>query len=254
MAARWSRESAKKVLEDAGLQILSERTIDHAIQLTLIEGTVVCVYTTGKAVVQGKRNEERDLVESLFNGAAPKASYPAAPPRPPQAAETIAPYPTTGGNGKAHSESKDAFIVYGHDKTSRDALELMLLRIGLHPVILGNLVPTGNTIIEALIEHSEVKCAIVLLTPDDEGHPLGAPDKKRPRARQNVVLEMGMFLSKLGRNRVIMLHKGDLELPSDINGLIYLPYRSDVQEVKAKLAASLQKIGFSIDIEKLSAE
>lgn len=175
-------------------------------------GTVVCLYNTGKVVVQGKKGAERSAAEALFGAAA----------EPPLS---------------------DVFI-------------LILRRLELRPVILCNLVPDGNTIIEALIEHSAARCAIVLLTPDDEGHPAGAPEKKQPRARQNVVLEMGMFLAKLGRKKVIILHKGQIELPSDINGLIYLPYESDVHEVKDKLASALKKMGFDIDIdiEKLAAE
>ena len=53
----------------------------------------------------------------------------------------------------------------------------------------------------------------MLLTPDDEGHRMGHPGEKKPRARQNVVLELGMFLSTLGRKHVAILHKGDVELP-----------------------------------------
>jgi predicted nucleotide-binding protein len=260
--AKWSRESVLARLDGAGLQVLMEKPIDNAMQLTLLEGTVICLYTTGKLVVQGKKNEERSAAEKLFAGTPPKAQGSTAVPRPanaqlPSANESIAEYPAQNAANQLNKvvpESKSVFIVYGHDKASRDSLELMLLRIGLQPVILANMVPNGNTVIEALIEHSEVRCAIVLLTPDDEGHPTNVVAKKRFRARQNVVLEMGMFLSKLGRSKVIILHKGDLELPSDINGLIYLPYKTDVQEVKSKLAGSLQKIGFNIDIEKLSAE
>ena len=51
-----------------------------------------------------------------------------------------------------------------------------------------------------------------------------------------------------------MAHKGNIELPSDINGLIYIPFKDSVQQAKNKLAASLQKAGFYIDIEHLSAE
>jgi predicted nucleotide-binding protein len=238
--SQWTKESVVAELAAADLNVLGEKEIDHGVQLTLYEGTIVCLYKTGKVVVQGKKGEEKDLAQKLLGGAAPN-KVPLAAKSAPQAA------PVGGTDAKV-------FIVYGHDKASREALELLLLRLGLHPIILSNLVPDGKTIIEALIEHSEVPCAIVLLTPDDEGHVIGKDAMKRPRARQNVVLEMGMFLSKLGRNKVIILHKGDLELPSDINGLIYLAYTTDVREVKAKLAASLQKIGFNIDIAKLSAE
>jgi len=126
--------------------------------------------------------------------------------------------------------------------------------MNIKPVILGNMTPDGKTIIEALIASTDVPYAVVLLTPDDEGHRKGTPDEKKPRARQNVVLEMGMFLSKLGRERVAILHKGNLELPSDINGLIYIQFNNSIQEAKNKLAASLQKAGFYIDIEHLQAE
>ncbi len=74
------------------------------------------------------------------------------------------------------------------------------------------------------------------------------------RARQNVVLELGMCLVKLGRERLATLHKGDVELPSDINGLIYIPFKDDVSETKNKLAAALQRVGFRIAIAALSAE
>jgi predicted nucleotide-binding protein len=190
-------------------------------------------------VVQGRNTEERELAKGLFGAVAARAGL---------VSDGTATY------GPAKVEAGKVFIVYGHDKPSRDSLELLLLRLGLHPIILSNMVPDGKTIIEALIQHSEVPCAIVLLTPDDEGNPIGKPELKKPRARQNVVLEMGMFLSKLGREKVIILYKGEMELPSDINGLIYLPYKGDVGEVKARLAAALQKIGFPIDIAKLSAE
>ena len=130
----------------------------------------------------------------------------------------------------------------------------MLLRMNLKPVILSNMAPEGKTIIEALMANANVKYAVILLTPDDEGHRANHPDEKKSRARQNVVLELGMFLTALGRERVAILHKGNLELPSDINGLIYIPFQNSVQEAKNKLASSLQKAGFYIDINSRSAD
>jgi predicted nucleotide-binding protein len=69
------------------------------------------------------------------------------------------------------------FIVYGHDTSTRDALELMLLRMNLKPVILSNMAPEGKTIIEALTTNTNVKYAVVLLTPDDQGHKVGHPNE-----------------------------------------------------------------------------
>ena len=121
----------------------------------------------------------------------------------------------------------------------------------LEPVILQNLVSGGLTIIEKLEGNLDVRYACVLLTPDDQGHSAGKPDQIRLRARQNVVLELGMFLVHLGRKRVAILHKGERELPSDINGLIYIRFEKRVDEVKERLGAELQEAGFHINIKDL---
>ena len=71
--------------------------------------------------------------------------------------------------------------------------------------------------------------------------------------KDNVVLELGMFLSTLGRKRVAILHKGEVELPSDIHGLVYIPFQKHVTEVKQRLAAELQEAGFHINIKDLLA-
>jgi predicted nucleotide-binding protein len=133
----------------------------------------------------------------------------------------------------------------------REQLELLLRRLRLEPVVLQNLPAAGETIIEKLESNSEVRYACVLLTPDDEGHKAGDTTNKRFRARQNVVLEMGMFLAKLGRKRVAILHKGDLELPSDIRGLLYIPFKERIDEIKERIAAELQEAGFEINIKDL---
>lgn len=246
--AKWTSESASSALAGVGLVPVEQRQIDHAVQLVLPAGTKINVYHTGKVICQGPSSDEKHRAEALFSTITPTASriIPATHATNSSPSVTAGP-PTTASDGKV-------FIVYGHDKQSRDELELLLLRLKLQPVILSNRAPDGKTIIEALVANSEVSYAVVLLTPDDEGHPVGKPDNRRFRARQNVVLELGMFLMKLGRERVAILHKGDLERPSDIDGLIYIPFTQGVSEAKNKLAAALQKAGFYIDIEALSAE
>ena len=238
---KWDFDELNAAMTSHGLVISEIKDIQHGKQASLSEGTKVNWYTSGKVVVQGKDSDEKRLAISVVNEGAIKkktkasVEHPAAP------------------SAEAVQEPK-VFVVYGHDTEARDQLELMLLRMNIKPVILGNMAPDGKTIIEALIANTDVPYAVVLLTPDDEGFRAGHEEEKRFRARQNVVLEMGMFLSKLGRERVAILHKGELELPSDIHGLIYIPFAESVQEAKNKLAASLQKAGFYIDIEHLSAE
>lgn len=237
---KWDFEDLKLKIASHGLAISDIKEIQHGQQIILSEGTRANWYSSGKVVIQGKDSEEKNLLASVINDGKALA-----------AATTVA---QEGGAPAGAVKEPKVFVVYGHDTEVRDQLELMLLRMNIKTVILGNMAPDGKTIIEALIANTDVPYAVVLLTPDDEGHKAGEHEKKAFRARQNVVLEMGMFLSKLGRERVAILHKGNLELPSDINGLIYIPFEKTVQEVKNKLAASLQKAGFYIDIEHLSAE
>ena len=236
---KWNISDLPSALGAHGLGVGDIREIDHGHQISLANGTKINCYSSGKVVVQGPASDERDLAQTVIDGGH-KAS--------------VAEPSVAGAAPAVVVREPKVFVVYGHDTQARDQLELLLLRMNIKPVILGNMTPDGKTIIEALIASTDVPYAVVLLTPDDEGHRVGAPDEIKPRARQNVVLEMGMFLSKLGRERVAIKHKGNLELPSDINGLIYIPFNNSIQEAKNKLAASLQKAGFYIDIEHLQAE
>src|SRR6266567_839854 len=131
------------------------------------------------------------------------------------------------------------FIIYGHDTAARNSLELVLRRLGVEPVVLEQLPAAGDTVIEKLErylgEHGNVGFACALLTPDDEGHPAGREELTGLRARQNVVLELGMVLGRLGRRRVVIFHKGQLELPSDIAGLIYRSFKVSIEEVQSAL-------------------
>jgi len=141
------------------------------------------------------------------------------------------------------------FIVHGTDPTNaKDQLKNLLTEWGLNAVILQEQPNRGQTIIEKFEEYSdEVGCAIVLLTPDDEGRVAGSDDWK-PRARQNVIFELGFFFGKLGRDKTICLYKGDTERPSDIAGIVYISFDKDLKrDVSYKLRKELKGIGFSIN-------
>jgi predicted nucleotide-binding protein len=121
-------------------------------------------------------------------------------------------------------------------------------------LLLDQLPSEGQTIIEKLEKYQDQShFAVVLATPDDEGHPTAKPDEKAFRARQNVVLEFGMMLAHLGRPRVAVLIKnaGKMERPSDIQGLIYIPFTDSVGETSVPLAKEMNKQGFQIPLEKL---
>ena len=94
---------------------------------------------------------------------------------------------------------------------------------------------------------------IVLATPHDIGYPKNDESKKRHRVRQNVVLELGMLLSRIGREKVAILlsQSEDMEKPSDIDGLIYIPFKDNIEETKLSLAKEMQSNGYELDIAKL---
>lgn len=153
----------------------------------------------------------------------------------------------------AETNNRKIFVVYGHDEIARTRLEALLRRWDLEPIILDQQASGGQTIIEKLEEYgSDVGYAIVLATPDDDGK-AKSEEKYKSRVRQNVVLELGMFLAKLGRERVAILLKeaADFEKPSDIQGLVYIPFQNKVDEVSISLIRELSRQGYNIDSKRI---
>lgn len=144
------------------------------------------------------------------------------------------------------------FVVHGRDHNARDQLELILRRLGLEPFVLQVTGGGGDTLIEALERQigktAESSFGIVLATPDDMGYLQddGAADAKA-RTRQNVVMEMGMLLASLTRKRCAILQKGFVEMPSNMGGVITIPFNSHVREAVPKLVQRLQEAGFTLD-------
>ena len=142
------------------------------------------------------------------------------------------------------------FIVHGRDTLLRTQVENVLRALGLEPIILQEQANIGKTIIEKIEECTDVGFGIVLYTPCDEGRLKSEEGKLKPRARQNVVLEHGYLMAKLGRERVCCLVSDDVEFPSDIQGVGYIP-ANDIDQWKYKIAKELKAAGFDIDMNKL---
>lgn len=212
-------EIVAKVKGCKQFSVTETKDIPHGRSLHLSNGGIINCYNTGSYVIQGKAQDE---VKAVIENS-------------------------------VVSDSKKIFVVYGHDEIARTQLEAMLRRWDLEPIILDQQASGGQTIIEKLeVYAADVGYAIILATPDDEGKAKSELNYKS-RVRQNVVLELGMFLAKLGRKRVAILWKEatDFEKPSDIDGLIYIPFKDKVDEGSVNLIRELSRQGYKIDSGKI---
>lgn len=150
-------------------------------------------------------------------------------------------------NSKPVVETSYVFIVHGHDEAAREKVARFVSRLGLEPIILHEQPNRGQTIIEKFEGHSSVGFAVVLLTPDDVG---GKNEScLRPRARQNVIMELGYFCGILTRARVCALLKGDVEIPSDYFGVLYVPF-DEADAWQFNLAREMKAAGLPVDLNK----
>ena len=120
--------------------------------------------------------------------------------------------------GQQDITSRRVFVAHGQDEGAKEAVARFLQRVGLEPVVLSELPAKGQTIIEKFKSNSDVQFAVALLTPDDAGSCSGETEPK-PRARQNVIFELGFFIGSLGRDKVCALTKGEPEIPSNYAGV-----------------------------------
>lgn len=125
--------------------------------------------------------------------------------------------------GKPSSPSGRIFVVHGRNNALRESVARFLEKIRLTPIILHEQPNRGRTIIEKFVDYSDVGFAIVLMTGDDLGAFRDSPEATRPRPRQKVVLELGFFLGRLGRERVAVLYEEGVEIPSDYEGVVFTP-------------------------------
>lgn len=218
------------LLTDNGFKVIGTTSInnDSGSRLDIETGEIINLYKTKTLLVNGKGNPKK--IESLILGV---------------------------NHSDIDKKRKFVFVVYGHDRTAKQELEGMLLRWDLTPIVLDRMASESKTIIEQLekyIDEEKVDYAIVLMTPDDEGHPKSLVNEKKFRPRQNVVLELGMVLGKLKRKNIAILVKkiDNFEYPSDIHGVLYLPFGEKLEEdVRVKLAQEMNAQGFKIVLEKL---
>lgn len=138
------------------------------------------------------------------------------------------------------------FIVHGHDGELKQAVARIIEKQGIEAIILSEQANKGRTIIEKFEDYSDVGGAICLFTADDYGR-AKADKTDNTRARQNVVLETGYFMGKLGRDHVVLLADKGIEMPSDLSGVVY----TETGKWEIDLLKELKEMGYTIDFNKL---
>lgn len=140
--------------------------------------------------------------------------------------------------------TKNVFIVHGHDDLMKISVSNFVRKIDFNPIILHEQPDGGRTIIEKFHDYSDVAYAIILYSPDDE------MKTGKKRARQNVVFEHGFFISALGRGRVVGLVKesDEMEIPSDLAGVLYKPFNDNWAFAVAK---EMNHCGLNVDLNKI---
>lgn len=143
------------------------------------------------------------------------------------------------------------FVAHGHDQAALQGVARLLERLGQDVIVLREQPNQGRTIIEKFEDYADVGFAVVLLTPDDRGGSTSTSyGAQHPRARQNVILELGYFLGRLGRSRVCALYAEGVEVPSDYSGVVYVRIDSE-GAWRFSLAKELKAAGFRVDMNEV---
>jgi predicted nucleotide-binding protein len=150
--------------------------------------------------------------------------------------------------------SRRIFIVHGHDGELKNELARLLEKLDFEPVILHEQPDRGQTVFSKLNgEMSDVGFAFIILTPDDVGYLATNSSDSKPRARQNVVFEHGLFAGYLKPERVCAIRKGNVEAPSDLQGVLYkpIPEGGGIRSIALEIANELRAAGYILDANKL---
>jgi predicted nucleotide-binding protein/nucleoside 2-deoxyribosyltransferase len=153
--------------------------------------------------------------------------------------------------------SRDIFIVHGHDGELKNELARFLEKLNFNPIILHEQPDKGLTIIQKLqFESSKVGYSFILYTPDDEGKKRNDKSDLQLRSRQNVIFEHGLFVGKFNPERVCAIVKENVEIPSDLSGVVYkkIPKNGSIMTIAIEIISELKAAGYKIDANKIFKE
>ena len=163
----------------------------------------------------------------------------------------FAPGAVDHSNHPAMAKADHVFVVHGHDVETKTQVARLLEQLSLQPILLDEQANKGRSILAKFTDHAaEASFAIVIMSADDEGREISDITSPKPRARQNVIFELGYFLAKLGPGRVCALTLGDPEIPSDFSGIL-VEKKDDRGAWKFNIAKELRAAGFKADANNI---
>ena len=107
----------------------------------------------------------------------------------------------------------------------------------------------SSYVLDSLLEQAHcVDFAVIIATPDDliaKNVAANPTPNHVPTARDNVLLEFGLFVGALERSRVVVLQKHEVDLPSDMQGLTFLRYNDNdsLDKVIQQIAVQVDRLG-----------
>ena len=155
-----------------------------------------------------------------------------------------------GAKYTSSQDNRKVFVVHGHNEALRIKVANVLSKLGLEPIVLRDEPNKGRTIIEKFEENADVGFAVILLTADDKGYDKTKPEEIADRARQNVILELGYFIGRYGRDRLMAICEPSVERPGDISGVVYTDATNEAYWV-FELVKELKAAGYNVDANKL---
>ena len=158
---------------------------------------------------------------------------------------------TSSSEKTVKADTRSVFVVHGHDTEAKLSVVRLLETLRLKAIVLHEQASRGKTIVEKIEHYSNVAFAVVILSPDDVGGSAIDPSKLRTRARQNVILELGYMVAKLGRDGVCALVKNGVEIPSDFDGVVYVSM--DLNGAwKFEVGRELKAAGIRVDLNLIA--
>jgi len=130
------------------------------------------------------------------------------------------------GERKDEVEKKESiFLSHGRSVEWYKVQAYLERDLGYKTIELAQQPNLGRTVLQKLDEESN-KCsvAIIVMTGDD------LLEEGEIRARENVLHEIGFFQGKFGLNKIILLHEESVNIPSNIHGLAYIPFPTNMVE------------------------